>query len=94
MHYQASMVISHAAITLLCVYGNVFVIECRACSVSWCGHARSPGAARWSRRRDEGGRGCGGGSASDTTNGVLGDSRGFVPEIKQRKDLRCIPKRW
>lgn len=47
-------------------------------SVMW-GHARSPGAARWSRRRDDGGRGWGGGNASDTTNGVCGDSNGFVP---------------
>lgn len=47
-------------------------------NVMW-GHARSPGAARWSRRSDDGGRGCGGGNASDTTKGVCGDSSGFVP---------------
>lgn len=61
--------------------GNVSLVRCGTCSVDRGGHARSPGAARWSRRSDEGGRGCGGGSASDTTSGVCGDSNGFVPGI-------------
>lgn len=52
------------------------------------GHALSPGAARLSSRSDDGGRGCGGGRASDTTSGVCGDSSGFVPLKKKKKDQK------
>lgn len=82
--FKPQIVISHAAIHCRVCMGMCFVIEYRAGSVSWCGHARSPGAARLSRRREDGGRGCGGGSASETTRGVWGDSRGFVPGITNR----------
>lgn len=57
----------------------VFWIVSEPAVYKWRGHALSPGAARWSSRSDDGGRGCGGGKASDTTRGVCGDSSGFVP---------------